>query len=221
MVQTNTGYMSDPERAERIVRRFTGTRIKEFLTPGNRKWIRFMTEAMIPREGLSEKELQDMEYLEFTRLVYSVGANSQYDWFSHDSRTEQLIYFKCLAEALIEGSKVSIPVKMFLELPLKAYYNCLDSVRTIGPLGNHFENLKECFAYKEGYTLRDCLQEKLKEIRKAWTMCIPLEQYRENIEDAHGHIGWLLVWNFWASHSGGEDDFSGMEYVDASFDDGE
>lgn len=201
MFQTNTEYMSDKARAERVIRKFLNITLGELMTAQNRQCIEFITKELIPREGL--KEVPNITYLEFVRLIDSVGGNPDYDWYDHDSYAEQLTYYKMLTKALLECGKVSIPVKLFMALPLEAFFACLGSMsgkRLL--LMRKFERVKNCCKYSDDYTIRDFLADKFSEGSRAWLTITPIDEYEEDIRAAHIDMGRVLVGSFCTAFSG-------------------
>lgn len=206
MIQTNTEYMSDKARAERVVRRFMDMTLSELAAAQNSKCIEFITEEMIPREGFSEEEIQDITYLEFVRLINGVGGNSDYDWYDHDSYAEQLTYYKMLARALLNAGKVSIPVRLFMALPLKAFYTCLNNMSNRKALLKQFEGIKG--RYSDNCTIEDFLSAEIYEGNKVWVTIMPIDDYKEQMKAAHIHMGNVLVDSFCTAFPGSMQKFS-------------
>ena len=205
MLQTNTEYMSDRSRVDRTVWRFLDLTIKELksMNEKTKKNMEFITDAIVPREGFSKDRILNMPYRELACVVNSVGGNVDYDWDTHDSYSEMLLYYRMLANILLEGQKASIPIKLFLAIPLKAFYDymadCLESSNKLDAraLKNDFLELKErCTDWKEGYTIGDFLNEKCQAATKPWILLTPIKKYTEEIKKAHEDIGMLLVDSF-------------------------
>ena len=199
MIQTNTEYMSDKARVERTVQRFMNITIQELGAVQSKKYIDFITDEIIPREGLSAEKAQNMSYIEFACLIYHVGGNHKYDWHDHDSLSEQMFYFRCIAGALLDGGKVSIPIKLFLSLPLIAFYTYMDRVSAEGKnLLVEYSRIKARCQNpgKEGYTIRDFLLDKMGITNKAWIPINSLAEYESKIRTAYKDIGGLLVDSF-------------------------
>lgn len=198
MVQTNTEYMSDAARVERVVRKFMNMAIKEFRTPQTEQYIDYITFELIHREDLSEEKVQDMSYIELACMIDQFGGNPRHDWKDHDSWSEQLFCFICVANALINGSKDSIPVRLFMALPIKAFYAYMGSNRSSYrySLQSELKHITECCQYNEDYTIMDFLSEKMTVTGKAWKPIHPLEEYRQKMIAAHKDIGSLLISSF-------------------------
>lgn len=202
MIQTNTEYMSDKARAERVIRKFMNMTLGKLVTTQNRKCMEFITEEMISREGLSEEEIQNMTYLEFVRLIDGVGGNSDYDWYNHDSYAEQLTYYKMLTNAILNSSKVSIPVRLFMALPLTAFYSCLSDISGKNALLRELTRIKSRCKCNDDYTVRDFLSDKLSEANKVWVTIVPIHEYEEKMKAAHIDMGKVLVDSFCTAFSG-------------------
>lgn len=183
-------------RVERIVHKFMDTPLKELRAVQTKKYIEFITDQLIRVEGLSAKKIEHMPYIELACLVNHVGGNPCYDWEDHDSYFEQMFYFRCLAGVLLDGNRTSIPVKLFLSLPLQEFYLYLDSISSQNLMLEFEYNIKSCCSYKEGYTILDFLSEKGSALNKPWAPIEPAASYEERIKAAHRDIGRLLVDSF-------------------------
>lgn len=197
MVQTNTEYMSDAARVERVVRKFMNMTVKELKKVQSKKFIDFITNEIIPKEGLSEEKVQHMSFMEFACLIDHVGGKPQYVWHNHDSLSERLFYYRCIAGALLEGSKASIPIKLFTALPLMAFYMYLDRV-SVGEkdFREEYVYVKRHCSYREGYTIKDFLVEKITVINKAWVPIDSLAEYEDKMRTAYADLGRLLIDSF-------------------------
>ena len=209
MMQTNKEYMSDMARIERIVQKFMNITLKDLKDKETEKHLHFITEAVIPREGLSEEKIQDMSYIEFACLVNNAGGNPEYDWSDHDSWSEQRIYYQCMASILIKKCKNSIPVKLFLAIPVKNFYDylykaadsgkepfCLYDKSAVMGLRNKYTLLTKNCKMRDGYTIKDFLQDKCALMNKAWCPITSIEKYAGDIKTAHEDAGKLLVDSF-------------------------
>lgn len=196
MIRTNAEYMSDPARAARVVRRFMDMTLGELSNTYTGKYIKYVVDEMIRKEYLSPEKVQDMTYLEFACLIDSVGGNPGYDCYQCDSLSRQLIYYKMAACILAEGSKYSIPVKLFSVLPLKAFYTCLERASAGRSMLLEFAYVKQCCRFKEGYTVKNFICEKLNAVSEAWSMAGPVAEYEDEIVFAHRDMGTLLIDSF-------------------------
>lgn len=199
MIQTNTQYMSDPARAERVVRRFMNITLREMKQMQIRDYTSYLTNKLILTEGLSEKKLQNMSYLELACLIANVGGKPQYDGYSHDSWAQQMVYYQCLASILRDGRRRSIPVRLFMALPLHAFHACLDRICSTDLLS--LQSFKACCCYKDSDTIGDFLNEKIKVLNKAWQPVMSLTAYEDIIKTAYKDLGILLVDSFYAAFS--------------------
>lgn len=197
MTKTNAEYMSDEKRVERTVQKFMKIKLKE-LRDIHAKCIDFINEEIMQKEVLSLEKALDMSYIEFACLVDNVGGNHSYDWSNHNSFSEQQFYYKCITGALLD-SKATIPVRLFTALPLQAFYDYLigmsDEEGRIR-LQMELKHIRECCQYKEGYTIRDFLAEKIRALNKAWIPIEPIRIYEHTVRTAHQDIGRLLVNSF-------------------------
>ncbi|MCI8401854.1 MAG: hypothetical protein HFI38_07165 [Lachnospiraceae bacterium] len=199
MIQTNTQYMSDPARAERVIRRFMNVTLGEMKQMQTRNYTGYLTNKLILTEGLSEKKLQNMPYLELACLIASVGGKPWYDGYDHDSRARQMMYYQCLAGILRDGRRRSIPVRLFMALPLHAFYACLDRICGAGHPSLQSVQVYSC--YKDSYTVGDFVNEKIKLLNQAWQPVKSLTVYEGVIKTAYRDLGILLVDSFHTTFS--------------------
>lgn len=204
MRQTNYEYMSDEARVGRVIHKLMDVTLRELLDAHlqNKRYINYVVEDVVQAEGLSEEKVQDvMSYAEFACLIDHAGGNSDYDFPDYDSYAEQMIYFRNIAYVLLNGSKASIPVRLFLAVPLKAFYGymCKAAVQkgmTAKALQDDFLLIqKNCDDWRT-CTIEDFLWQKIDAAKKPWLPISSLEAYRESVETAHKDMGRLLVGSF-------------------------
>lgn len=196
MILTNTEYMSEPARVERVVRKFMNMTLRELRNTGTKKYLDYIIGTVTSGQGLSIEKGKDMSYAELACLIDKMGGDPRYDFFDLDSFTEQRLCYKMLAYTLTEGSRASIPVRMFSMIPLKAFYEyrclCLSGREP----ADEFPYIEKCCGYKEGYTIKDFILEKTKVLERPWSLNGPLEEYEETVLDAYDDLGRLLVGSF-------------------------
>ena len=196
MIQNNTQYMSEPARAERAVRNFANVTLRELRNERTKKYMDYIMDTIRSKEYLVKEKVQDMTYMELACLIDSVGGNSDYDGFEYDSFDRRLGYYKLAAYTLMDKSMASIPVRMFLALPLKAFYGCLNSISPGNGLPAEFEAVRDCCDYTKDYTVKDFLAEKIGALNKAWAPVMSFEWYKDNVIQNHEDIGRLLIDSF-------------------------
>ena len=190
MIQTDTAYMSDPARAERTVRRFMNLTLREMKQMQDQDYVGYITDRLVSIEGLSPERLPDMPYIELACLIHNVGGQPRYDGYDYNSWDQQLVFYQCLAGILMDGNLYSIPVRLFMALPLKAFYAGLNH------LMKYFGRIRRLCSYREGYTISDFLEEKTQKLTKAWQPTTPLDSYQKTIIHSLSSIGFLLVESF-------------------------
>lgn len=193
MIQTNTQYMSDPARAERTIRRFLNITLREMEQVQTQNYTKYITDKLVLTEGLSQKKIQNMTYIELACLIHNMGGKPQYDGYNYDSRARQLTYYQFVASILKDGKQRSISVRLFMALPLKAFYDCLERISCVDDLSKEFADIRSQCRYQDGYTIGDFLEEKLKTLYKTWRPVIPLSTYEHTIKTALKDIGRLLI----------------------------
>lgn len=198
--------MSDMEKVGRIVQEMRDMRLSEFKEPKTRKCIEFITDEIFSREGLSKEKARDMTYIELAHLIDNVGGNPKYDDPDHDSWAVQLYQYGSVESALILESRVSEPVRLFMDLKLHHFCEYME-----------LEHMKNSRHYREDQpamnSLIECIREscsksfflctirlflsaKTKILNQAW---YPMESpyiYARNIRNAHRDIGRVLVSSF-------------------------
>lgn len=206
MSQTNKQYMSDEARIGRVVRNLMDVEIKALKNPQNQKHIDHVVWDIVAVEELSEQKLRDgMTYAEFASLAHFIGGHPDYDaFFGSDSYLEQMLYFRNLAHILTTktgGNLAAIPAKMFLGIPLKAFYSYMIGTVPKGSpaywsLKTDFSIIqKDCPRWGE-YTIENFLWHSLNTARKEWLPTQPIEEHREAVHAAYLDIGRLLVDSF-------------------------
>ena len=194
MIQTNTQYMSDPARVERVIRRFMNITLQEMKRMQTRDYTGYITDKLTLTEGLSPEKLPNMSYVELACLIDSVGGKEQYGSLNYDSWAQQMTFYQCLAGILSTGNRRSIPVRLFMALPLQAFYAWLNRMCGRGSLT--FSALRSRCSYRNGYTIGDFLAEKIDRLNSPWRPVIPLSAYKTTITGAHKDIGIVLVKSF-------------------------
>lgn len=201
MVQTNTAYMSDPARVERIVQRLMQMPLAEIEKSGcdakaQHDRVGFVMFELVQRENLADDKIQKMSYAEFACLIDNVAKSSKYYWKDHSRLSEQLMYYKCLDGLLLEAARTSIPVRMFMALPLKAFYRHL--INAADREGK--DALRKELAYFKGYgekcTIQEFLWNRNGVLNKSWMPFIPFKSYAKEIRIAHRDVGRVLVDSF-------------------------
>lgn len=199
--------MSDMEKVERIVRGLRDMKLGEFKETRARKCIELIMEQIFPGEGLSKEKARDMTYLELLHLISDVGGNAKYDAPDHDSRAVQLYQYVWVESALILESRVSEPVRLFMDLKLHHFceYMELEHMRNSRHYREEYPVMKSLIEHiRESclkgefhrYTIRLFLSVKTKMLNRAWH---PIESpyiYARNIRNAHRDIGRVLVGSF-------------------------
>lgn len=196
MIQTNTAYMSDPARAERTIRRFINLPLREMRQVQTQSYVDYIADKLVPIEGLTPEILWDMPYIQIACLIAQVGGSPQYDGYSYDSWALQMVYYQYLAAILRGASSSSLTIQLFMALPLKAFYACLESLCADGSMTAEFESIRADCSYRDGYAIEDFLAEKTKRLQKAWQPVVPLDAYERHIKTALQDIGKLLVGSF-------------------------
>lgn len=193
---TNTEYMSDPQRVERVVQRFLALRLGALMNPNTKRYLDYITDLVFYKEAIDKEKAQDMSYADFACLIHQVGGRQSYDGETYDSWHEQMVEYRFLAETILDISSCSIPARMFLELPLAAFYAYLYGVSHSYGLVQELNAIKGSQGYSPDYTIRDYLTENLNILEKSWVPVLALEDYAQRVRDAHQNVGRVLVQSF-------------------------
>lgn len=195
---TNTEYMSSRDTLDYVMKKFTNMTIKDFeaFSPDGMELI---DGVIVEMNDLSEKKMQDMTYIEFAFLLHNVGKNTDYTTLEYSRVIQMQIYF-ILARVMLDGNKQSIPIiRMFLAVPLKAFYEYMISLsgRRRGELRQEYYYMKKNFRNNSDYTIQDYIEAQVSESKSSWNLTTSLEEYGKRIEAAHKAMGRLLVRSFY------------------------
>lgn len=198
--------MSDEARIGRVVRNLMDVEIKVLKNPQNQKHIDHIVWDIVAVENLPEQKLRnEMTYAEFACFADFIGGHPDYDdFFEGDSYLEQMLYFRNLAHILttkMNGNLSAIPAKMFLGIPLKAFYNYM-----IGAVPKRstaywwlkcdFSTIQKNCPRWEEYTIENFLWQRLNTTRMEWLPTQSIEEYQKTVQTAYQDIGRLLVNSF-------------------------
>ncbi len=84
MMMSNTEYMSDPARVERVVQKVLNLKLKDISEAGGKKQIDFVLEPVIKNEVLVSSMAMNMSFLEFACMVENIGESPDYVFNDHD-----------------------------------------------------------------------------------------------------------------------------------------
>ena len=96
----------------------------------------------------------------------------------------------------MDGEKVSMPVKMFMSIPLTSFYFYMDSISDKPGLLNQLKYITGHCEYNDGYTIENFIKEKFSKINQPWWIGIPIEEFRQSVRDSCMDIGKLLFDSF-------------------------
>lgn len=193
MMMSNTEYMSDPARVERVVQKVLNLKLKDISEAGGKKQIDFVLEPVIKNEVLVSSMAMNMSFLEFACMVENIGESPDYDFNDHDRYSEQQFAYLCMGIALRNCSSKLVPVRLFLALPIKAYYEYLQRCSGKSCLLPEYFSLVEYKGLKEDVTIGEFLQKKIDATRDYWLPVSSLKKYEREIREAYKDIGRLLV----------------------------
>lgn len=209
MVRTNTEYMSDRDTLDYVINRFINMTVKE-LNDIDSNDMNNAEKEIIDLEELSETKMQDMKFIELAFLIHNVGGNSDYDnYYSVDSCNSyilRMVLYRSFAKVLLAGDESSIPVRLFMAVPMEAFYRYLISISAGNDkkeeLKREYLHMRKYYNNNPDYTIKDFIMEQIHESSKAWNPMSSLRKYAGNIKVAYNDIGRLLVKSFCLAFSG-------------------
>ncbi len=187
----NTQYMSNPLRVESVVTNFmnmTLRELKELQTALRSCYIdNILIGLGLTENGELYEEQLNMKYIELACLINNTYIVSEIDL---------MIYYLNMTYFLMDGEKVSMPVKMFMSIPLTSFYFYMDSISDKPGLLNQLKYITGHCEYNDGYTIENFIKEKFSKINQPWWIGIPIEEFRQSVRDSCMDIGKLLFDSF-------------------------
>lgn len=187
----NTQYMSNPSRVEHAVTNFMNMTLRELIELQQAMHNRCIDNILIglglTENGEMSKEQLDMKYIELACLINNTYIVNE---------IEQMAYCQYMAYFLTCGEHLSMPVKMFMSVPLKSFYFYMDSISDKPGLLKQLKYITEHCAYSDGYTIENFIKEKYAIIIQPWWIGTPIEEFRQSITNACMDIGKLLFDSF-------------------------
>ncbi len=216
MGKTNVEYMSEPARAERTVRRFMELTLHEMkaVQLKNRNYAEWCTDDVISTEKLDREKAETMSYMDIICFLYNISADDRYkgtrtvDCTECPSDVRGDFTYKMLARLLLDAERKSIPIRLFMALPLKAFYDCLERIsgeallyRECQVICCEYTRLRELLSFEmakaDGALIKDVLRLCNSITCMPWVPTqMSSENYRTKIMCAHRLLERLLVKSF-------------------------
>lgn len=208
MKKTDYDYMSEPTRVKRVVQGFTEMTLHDFRTMQlkDRRFADFFSSVIIETENLSEKA-EHMKYTDIICLIENMTGNEAYggdmngDPYTGDEL--QLFHYKSIQNLLLDVFTRCIPIRLFLALPVKAFYKCLWDISGRNILAIEYRSVRKLYTKLGGkeredeITIKDVLDQCAAIYRKPWSIPFnSLERYKEDMLYAYNLTGKLLVKSF-------------------------
>ena len=170
-------YYSDEGAIASSIRGFMNLTVDEIL---NSKRVchnfRIMTNEIIEVEQFNHELIGNMTYTELLTMI-ELSRDKKYNQMYCFSETEcpstvfNLFNYKVLLAIIIESAKISIPIRLFLELPMKSFYTHLcrltDNPR-IAYRNFVAEVSKMHGEYPEDITIREMLNKIYAKVYRDW-----------------------------------------------------
>lgn len=209
MMETNYEYMSKPSRAKRIVRNFTEVTLHDLKEQQNVNYRRFADAfggVLMDKEGLNESA-ECMKYTDIACLIENMAGNETYrgEWngYSYTDDGYQMFFYKSLKDLLFGASARCIPIRLFLNLPVRIFYKALWYMSNQATLLKEYQSFKALYARLGGganvdrMTIEAVLRYCDGICRLSWeTGRESLRNYGIDVLNAHKLIGELLVKSF-------------------------
>ena len=126
-------YMADLERVEKTVQRLFGLPIRELIPhqPQKNPLMDYFCSDIAETFSVSEDEVKEMELMDLVCLMHQMP-----DYFYEEQGVDRLrlVQMDALREYLICAEKSFIPVMLFLGIPIRAFYEYLESLRCDGKM---------------------------------------------------------------------------------------
>ncbi len=189
-------YYSDPETVASAVHRFMNITVDEMNNTKivNRNF-RVMTSEILQREGVDTSLLDNMNYTDLITMLemskdskYTVKYNKYSDEIC-TSEVYNLFIYKVLLLIILEAAKNAIPIRLFLELPLQAFYAYIENVKggkeqhnDYAVIGNEIERLHGEF--KKDISIKELLMKAREKVCKDWGIVDkPIDEYKQMVFD--------------------------------------
>lgn len=130
-------YYSDPKAVASAVHKFMNITVDEISnTKSVDHRLKVITAEIIVTEGLDKDMLGKMNYTDLIAMLEMSGdVKYEGEYNSHEICTSEvfnLFMYKHLLLIILEAANNAIPIRMFLELPLQAFFMYLESVLNKG-----------------------------------------------------------------------------------------
>ena len=210
MAESANYRILEPAEVERIVRRFMAMplqEIKQYQTAGVPTADCF-TDAIIAVENLDKNKTPYMDFMDIFCLIEQISENLEYESIMDDGATRtpqmfKIFHYRMLMIYLRNAYDRSIPVKLFLALPVKSFYAFLESVSCSKEMNTEYDCVKGCIQsimknFNENTsTIKQVLDAVSGALQKAWCpTSIQITSYQRMILEAYGLLGRLLIGSF-------------------------
>ena len=202
--------ISDPAQVESIVRRFMAMplhEIKQHQTVAA-PTAKCLTETIIMTEYLDEDKAQNMDFMDIFCLIEHISDNPDYAYIRDDKSTctsqmIKILHYRLLMVYLRNAYASSIPVKLFLTLTVKSFYEFLGSVSCTKEINDEYDFVKDCIRSvmkdfdEDTSTIKQVLDALSNTLQKAWSpTAMQITSYESMILEASALIGRFLIGSF-------------------------
>lgn len=216
MEKTNREYMAEPARVERTLQRFTKMTLHELkaVQQKKRNYAEWCMDGAIAIENLDREKAETMSYMDIICFLHNIWGDDRYagirngDGTAYPSDLCQDFTYKMLARLLLDVQMKSVPIRLFMELPLKAFYGYLERISRDALLSREYRmacdeyvKLKDLSTVELAGVYEATIKDVLRLCNNVFCMAwIPtqmeLENYSQSIMSAYRLVERLLVKSF-------------------------
>lgn len=202
----NLNYMADLERVEKTVQKLFGLPVRELAMyqPKQNPFLDFFCDDIQETFSLSDEEVKEMDLMDLVCLIHQMP-----DYFYGEQGVDRLrtVQMDALREYLVYAEKRYIPVMLFLGIPIRSFYEYLESLVCDGRIKKEWEETEKKLSamLKRRSRLKgDVGEMTLKEVfiflgtekRRGWYPLNGLKDYAAEILDAFNMSDTILAQSF-------------------------
>ena len=200
----------EPAQVDHIIRRFMSMPLQEIkqYQRADVPLADCFTEAIIDVEELDKKKTQYMDFLDIFCLIEHISENPAYETTRDDGSDcsaylFKIFHYRMLMRYLLNANERAIPVKLFLALPVRAFYAYLENVACNKEMYNEFNLVKCCIREfmkdfdENTTTIKQVLDAVSKTLQKEWLpMSLSSDKYESMIMKTYELLGRFLIGSF-------------------------
>lgn len=201
-----SNYMADRERVEKTVQRLFGLSVGELALyqPKQNPFIDYFCTDITETFSISEESVREMDLMDLVCLIHQMP-----DYFYEEKEMDRLrlVQMDALREYMVYAEKSFIPIMLFLGIPVRAFYDYLESLVCDGGMKKEWaavEKKLSAMLKRRSRLNGDVGEMTLKEIfiflgsekRRGWYPLRGLKEYAAEILDAFEMSDRILARSF-------------------------